>query len=133
MFKKAGFFLSVGVVGFVVDAATFFCSTVWLQVDFVPARVFASLLAATVTWQLNRTLAFRSGKLANVTVEYLRYLAASSIGALANLAVAYPISRFDAVWYHLPAYVAGAASGLVVNFLLYDNLVFSGARSTGKK
>jgi putative flippase GtrA len=128
MLRKAGLFLSVGVVGLLVDAIVFFSAAVWLQLGFAPARLLASLIALTVTWWLNRSLAFREGRLANLLAEYFRYLAASSVGALANLAVSYPVSLFDAGLHHVPAYVIGAGAGLVVNYLLYDHLVFAGGR-----
>jgi len=130
LLQKAGLFLGVGAVGLLVDALVFFSATAWLGLAFILSRVLASLTALTVTWGLNRSLAFRTGRLANILVEYLRYLAASSAGALANLAAAYPIALQDAALYHLPAYVVGAAVGLVVNYLLYDRLVFSGNRKT---
>lgn len=128
--RKAGLFLSVGAVGLVVDASVFFGATAALGLTFTPARLLASLVALTVTWVLNRSLAFRSGRLKNIAAEYLRYLAASSVGALANLAAAYPIALYDSGLHHLPAYIVGAAVGLSVNYLLYDRLVFSGGRKT---
>lgn len=131
--KKAGLFLSVGAVGLVVDAVVFFSATALFHLGFALSRLLASFVALSVTWSLNRSLAFRTGRLSNVLVEYLRYLAASSAGALANLAASYPIALYDVRLHHLPAYAVGAAVGLVVNYLLYDRLVFSGNRKINGK
>lgn len=132
MLRKGAWFLGVGFIGLMVDAVVFFMLTGLFDTHFAVARLVTSLIAVTVTWVLNRALAFRDGRLADLGVEYVRYLGASSLGALTNLAVSYPISLFDGAYGHVPAYGVGALAGLVVNFLMYDNYVFSGSSGSGK-
>lgn len=57
--------------------------------------------------------------------EYVKYLIASLIGMSANLIVLDIASVFDRGLYHVPSYLLGAAAGLVVNYTLYDRLVFN--------
>jgi putative flippase GtrA len=116
-------FLGVGAVGFVVDAAVFFCVTQLLHQHYVTGRVAASFIAILVTWALNRRFTFAAGRHQPLQ-EFLRYFGASLIGAAANLAVLSLIAPFDAALAHVPAYVAGTAAGLVANFALYQWVVF---------
>lgn len=119
-------FLSVGAIGFIVDAVVFFGLVSGLGVHYAWGRVSASFVALVVTWLLNRRLTFTQGKVDVASVEFLRYLGASSIGAGANLAALSLIAPHDVALAHSPSYVVGAAVGLIVNFFLYDRFVFYG-------
>ena len=125
-------FLGVGLAGVVADAAIFF-TALSLGAHFLSSRLLASLIAITLTCLLNRLLTFSQGRLNGLLTEYLRYVVASSVGAVANAAISFPVSQFDAAYRHLPAYVAGAVAGLIVNFFLYDNVVFTGKRDEHSK
>jgi putative flippase GtrA len=124
-------FLGVGLAGMVVDGAIFFTALA-LGAHFLASRLLASLVSITATWLLNRFLTFNEGRLASLLPEYVRYLLASSVGAFTNAAVSFPVSLIDAAYLHLPAYAAGAAAGLMLNFILYDNVVFTGRRDEDK-
>ncbi|MGB3501420.1 MAG: GtrA family protein [Mesorhizobium sp.] len=124
--RKFGGFLGAGAIGFSVDAVVFFTLVLGLGAHFSVGRVVASAIAMTATWLINRSFAFRTGRLNSKANEALRYYAASICGALANLAVvAMFFTRFP-VFNHIPVYIAGTAAGLVVNYVLYDKFVFRG-------
>lgn len=129
--QKAPRYLGVGAIGFGIDAVVFFTLIGPFGTYFGVARLAASFIAVTVTWLLNRTLTFRSGRTGTVAGEYVRYLVASALGALANLAAFSACAPFDAGLGHVPAYGMGALAGILVNFTLYDNMVF-GARPDRK-
>ena len=129
---KMARFLAVGSVGFVTDAAVFFGFVYGFGGTIVAARVLASLIAMSVTWALNRSVTFSDGRMQNRTAEYGKYLVASFVGMGANLVVLTEAGKVDAGFYHVPAYLLGALAGLLVNYALYDRLVFNGQGSPGR-
>jgi putative flippase GtrA len=126
LMRKFRGFLGVGVIGLAVDTVIFFTLASGLHRPVWQGRVAASLAALTLTWLLNRRGAFAADRIDSAAVEFLRYLGASAAGALTNLAVLSVVARFDGAFAHVPAYIAGAAAGLAVNFFLYSTVVFSG-------
>ena len=118
-------FLGVGAIGFAVDALVFFVCLNGLGLPPVTARVIASSMAIIVTWGLNRRYTFRDRRARHQLTAFLRYGAASLAGAAANLAVLAVFSAHDGSYGHVPSYLAGTAAGLVMNFLLYDRVVFA--------
>jgi len=129
---KLARFLAVGGIGFVTDAAVFFGFVYGFGGTIVAARVLASLIAMSVTWALNRSVTFSDGRMQNRSAEYGKYLVASFVGMGANLVVLAEASKVDAGFYHLPAYLLGALAGLLVNYALYDRLVFNGHGNPGR-
>jgi putative flippase GtrA len=119
-------FLGVGVVGFCIDAIVFFMPTQLFAVSYIWARVFASLMAMTTTWLLNRVVTFLEGRVYKASVELFRYILASITGADCNLACMSVIAPYDAALWHVPAYIVGAFVGLFVNYWLYNRFVFHG-------
>ena len=75
-------FCLVGGIGFLVDAGL----TLWLHQTWhraaLESRVAAFVVAATVTWALNRSYTFSSSAGAG---SWLRYLLLTSAGALINI------------------------------------------------
>ncbi|WP_189363051.1 MULTISPECIES: GtrA family protein [unclassified Mesorhizobium] len=128
---KIARFIFAGGIGFVTDGAVFFGFVYGFGGSIIAARVLASLVAMTVTWALNRSMTFIDGRMQNRTAEYGKYLIASFVGMGANLIVLNEASKIDANFYHVPAYLLGAIAGLVVNYALYDRIVFNGHRSLG--
>ncbi|RUV36825.1 MAG: GtrA family protein [Mesorhizobium sp.] len=126
--RKLPDFLGVGALGFIVDATVFFGLTLIFSTQYWRARIIASIVAIATTWAINRVATFSAWRVYTAFAEFLRYLVASSVGAGANLAVMSAIAPHDASLRHVPAYCAGAAVGLVVNFLLYNMFVFPGNR-----
>lgn len=75
-------FCAVGVVGFIVDAGMTLALTQTAGWQPLPGRVLAFVIAATVTWTLNRRFTFRSAKGA---ATWAPYVALTSIGAGINV------------------------------------------------
>jgi putative flippase GtrA len=119
-------FVGAGTVGFVIDAVVFFMLLRGLNLHFVACRVTASLIAMLATWSLNRQHAFHDGKTKNRIAELVRYILASSSSIAVNLATLALVFPHDAQFLHVPAYILGAAAGMVANYILYDRLVFRG-------
>lgn len=77
-------FCLVGCVGFAVDAGTTVLLTGRAGLSAALARVLAFLLAATVTWALNRRFTFRAQGAGRT---WLPYVLATAGGALISIAV----------------------------------------------
>lgn len=75
-------FCVVGTVGFVVDSGATVALVRAAGFDVMTGRVLAFVVAATVTWQLNRRYTFRSTAGAS---SWLLYVALTSVGGLINL------------------------------------------------
>jgi len=75
-------FCAVGVVGFAVDAGLTLALTQTAGWQPLPGRVVAFVIAATVTWTLNRRFTFRSDKGA---ATWAPYVALTAIGAGINV------------------------------------------------
>jgi len=128
VFSRFRRFLGVGAIGFVVDALVFFAFLNGLGLPPLAGRIVASAIAIIATWFLNRRYTFGDRPARHQLVAFLRYGAASLSGAAANLAVLAVFSAHDEAYGHVPSYLAGTAAGLVVNFLLYDRVVFAKGR-----
>jgi len=112
MAAESGAFLRfclVGVVGFLVDAGLTLLFTQTVLLPPLPSRIAAFVLAATVTWLLNRRYTFRSTAGAR---SWLPYVTATGFGAVINISVYW-------LWLRLvgespEAIVGGVALGSVV-------------------
>ncbi|MBI3350390.1 MAG: GtrA family protein [Burkholderiales bacterium] len=119
----------VGCVGFVTDAGLTVGFHSGLGLGEAPARVLAFVVAATVTWWLNRRFTFRVQSGAS---SWLRYVAITSAGAVINIACYLGVVRaLGTQPMHL---LAGVAVGSVVamgfNFWVSRNWVFAADAST---
>jgi putative flippase GtrA len=124
-------FVVAGTVGFLVDAGVLQLLIAVFAAAPLPARVLSFLCANLVTWRLNRRFAFTQSQQGTAR-EWLRYLAASWVGAAANyLAFAAAIVWLpSAGWVPSLGVAVGSLAGMVVNFVLYTRVVFRG-RATG--
>jgi putative flippase GtrA len=75
-------FCAVGVVGFAVDASVTLVLTQTVGWQPLPGRVVAFIIAATVTWTLNRRFTFRSEKGA---ATWAPYVLLTGVGAGINV------------------------------------------------
>ena len=120
-------FGAVGVIGFFVDAGILLLLLHTTHAGFYLGRVVSFLCAATVTWQLNRNITFRTCAVAHgLTAEWLSFVAANSLGGLVNLGVYSALVWRFAIFASAPAVAvaAGSLCGLVVNFELSRAYVF---------
>jgi len=121
-------FCAVGSVGFAVDSGV---TLALHRFGLAPltARVSAFLLAATVTWILNRDFTFRSG---GGPRRWLLYVALTASGGLLNVALFWVwVGYFGTSRLNLVVGVAiGSAAALSLNFGVSKHLVF--ARDIGR-
>lgn len=87
-----------------------------LEVDFLAAQTASTLVAMTFNFALNNVLTYRDLRLRGWAMVrgWLTFVAACSIGALANIGVAHYLFRSDGGW--VGAAVAGVLIGAVWNF-----------------
>lgn len=126
--KRFGSFFSVGSLGFVVDASTLHLLTIWINLDSYSARLISFSIAVTTTWALNRLLTFRDRRTSNLLIEWLRFVAANSLGFAINFAI-YSLAVFllpTTAYELLLALALGSLAGLFSNFLLTHNFVYQG-------
>jgi len=111
-------FLSVGGLGFLLDAGVF---QILFSVGYglLVSRVVSASLSITFTWYLNRCYVFQTRSINAVAPEYARYIAVQTVGLIVNFGIyLILISKFD-VLRDLPvlALGCGALAALTFNFL----------------
>jgi putative flippase GtrA len=117
-------FGAVGAVGFCCDTAVVYALR--HAIGLYAAGMASYVIAATVTWALNRIWTFRGRGAGPRHVQWARFLAANFLGFVLNrgtyaaLIAAAPLAR---AWPVL-AIIAGTAAGMFVNFFLSRRLVF---------
>ncbi len=114
----------VGVVGFAVDTATVYALRATL--GLYAAGLASYIVAATVTWALNRNWTFRGQGGGEAHRQWVRFVLANMVGFLLNrgtfvaLVATVPLCAEQPVL----AVGAGAIAGMFVNFGLSRALVF---------
>lgn len=122
-------FIIAGGIGFGVDAAILMALTEFAGWPPMRARVVSFIGAVSVTWLLNRYLAFadrRALQAATSASEYARYVLTQSMGAAVNLAVfALALWSLPELRAHLLVPLAlGSACALCCNYIAMHYLVF---------
>ncbi len=114
----------VGVVGFVANAASLLILARFA--NLYVSGLFAWVIAATVTWHLNRIWTFAGRDHGGLFRQWLHFLGANSFGAALYYATyASAIGFFPFVTSHpVLAVAAGSVVGLIANFTLSRRLVF---------
>ena len=129
-------FCVVGTVGFIVDAGVL--SVLLPFQDPYSARVLSYLVAASVTWILNRHYTFsdcdesvtgETKTFDNRLSQWFKYIVANGIGAGVNYAVyVVCLLSYDTFKTHPVLGVAvGSIAGLIFNFTASRNWVFRNA------
>ncbi|MGB3722023.1 MAG: GtrA family protein [Pacificimonas sp.] len=118
--KLSGFILAGG-TAFLAGAAALKLS-IATGVSPMLAQVPAFAVAVTVSWLINRNLAFSVKAGTSSLREYGLYIGASTLGLGLNMA-GYTASLLLGVT-PLAALAIGTATGLVANFLIYDRVIF---------
>ena len=123
----------VGAVGFPIDEGTLALVHSVFGLDPYSGRVISIMTAMTFTWWGNRKLTFaehaaqgRRGAFG----EWLRFVAANSVGAVANYTTYVGLLNFAPAPLNNPylAVIAGVGVGLIFNFTLSKTLVFRAHR-----
>jgi dolichol-phosphate mannosyltransferase len=117
-------FLAVGGAGFGVHLAVLYTGLA-LGVPFVAAQAAAAVIAATSNFLLNNVLTFRDRRFHGLALIYgwVAYLAVSSVGLIANVAVAAWAYR-ELQGYAFLAASAGVAMDALWKFVVSDRLVW---------
>lgn len=128
-------FALVGAGGFLVDESVLALMHSAVGLDPFSARAISILSAMTFTWWGNRTLTFPAhaarGLGAGFT-EWLRYVAASSLGATLNYGSYAALVGFAPAPLH-NAYLAaaiGVGIGMICNFVMSKTVVFRHRRDS---
>jgi putative flippase GtrA len=117
-------FGSVGTVGFLVDTATVY--TLRRSLGLYGAGLTAYVVAATVTWILNRIWTFRGLGGGPVHRQWARFLVVNLAGFTLNRGTYALLVTFVALCAEQPVFAtaAGAIAGMFVNFSLNRTMVF---------
>jgi putative flippase GtrA len=117
-------FGSVGTVGFLVDTATVYALR--RALGLYGAGIAAYVVAATVTWILNRVWTFRGLGSGPVHHQWARFLVVNLGGFVLNRGTYALLVTFVALCAEEPVYAvgAGAIAGMFVNFSLNRTMVF---------
>lgn len=125
--RSFGGFLVAGAIGFAIDAGGT-AALVAAGLDATGARLPAILAALTVTWAINRRVAFAPAQ-GSALAEYGRYLLVSAGGAGLNLLVYLLVVAGSSARGPMVAGVAvaaGSAAALLFNYLGYRSFAFGG-------
>src|SRR3954452_18029427 len=117
-------FGTVGVAGFLVDTATVYALR--RALGLYGAGLAAYVVAASVTWLLNRTWTFRGKGTGPVHRQWARFLAVNLAGFVLNRGAYALLVTFVPLCAEQPVYAvaAGAIVGMFLNFSLSRNMVF---------
>lgn len=121
-----------GVAGFLVDAGIVALCTKTVGTRPIPAQAVAFSVAVTVTWLINRHWTFAEHASDRWLHEWIRYVAANSIGAAVNNGVYVILVLTFIVFSKDPvlAVAAGSLAGLGFNFTSSKLVVFKPRRVT---
>ncbi len=122
----------IGACGYVVGATVLALATGPLKLNFATGNALAIFIAMAFTWQGNRHFTFRNQRargLAATLQEWLKFMGANSLGALANYLTALALVHYAAFPLNnkFAAQAIGVLVGLIFNFTLSKTLVFRGS------
>lgn len=110
-------FLLVGGIGFLIDAAVFLF-LVTSNTSPITARIVSASCAITLTWYLNRRVAFKT-RHNRAAPEYARYVFVQIAGLSINFLVFIVVLKYGdfAAKHAIVALCAGAISALTFNYI----------------
>jgi len=122
-------FCMVGALGFVTDFSVLYAVVHGLGLGTLAGRIVSFVVAATVTWKVNRHFTFVKQGRGSVR-EWLSYLAFTSLGGGINVAVYQGwVALTDGRTVNLFLGVAaGSAVALMFNFMVSKRAVFAQVR-----
>jgi putative flippase GtrA len=118
-------FALVGVIGFVVDAATLYLM-LQIGIGYFKGRAISFISAVFTTWLVNRQFTFVNRPDISPVAEITRYFIAMSLGGAVNYSV-YSIVIIECrnmAFLPLIAVATGSIAGLFFNFLSAKMWVF---------
>ena len=117
-------FGTVGTIGFLFDTATVY--SLRHSLGLYGAGMVAYVVAATVTWLLNRLWTFRGSGSGPIHRQWVRFLAVNLLGFVLNRGTYALLVTFVALCAAQPVFAvaAGALAGMFLNFKLSRSLVF---------
>jgi putative flippase GtrA len=117
-------FGTVGTFGFVIDTVTVY--GLRHQLGLYGAGLVSYLVAATGTWVFNRLWTFRGSGSGPAHRQWVRFLAANTVGFALNRGTYALLVTFVALCAAQPVFAtgAGAIAGMFVNFGLSRAIVF---------
>lgn len=122
-----------GFTGFLVDAGTVLLLRHWTSFDLISAKLAGFSLAVTVTWLINRNMAFaaHAGE-KGLLREWAHYVSANGVGGTINngVYVAAVLSSASLARHPELAVAMGAVSGMSFNYAAARWWVF---RRLGRK
>jgi len=123
-------FCLVGALGFVTDFGVLYAVVKGLGLGPTSGRIVSFLVAATVTWKVNRHFTFVKQDAGSVR-EWLQYLTFTGVGGFINVAVYQTWLWFtDHSTLNLfLGVVAGSAVALMFNFVISKRAVFAERRA----
>lgn len=119
-------FCVVGVVGFVADAGSLQLLVKWSDMGLYSGRIISYLIAASITWALNRRYTFQVKTNNTKGKEWSVYVVANGFGAMVNYGCyALTVSLF-ALTQEMPVIgvAIGSIAGLGFNFITNRYYVF---------
>jgi putative flippase GtrA len=118
-------FCLVGAVGFAADFLTLYLLTQRTSIGPIVGRLASFLIAATVTWKLNRSFTF-SSKNSGMYGEWMRYILTTLIGGLVNIGVykMWLLKTDGSALNLLIGVVLGSAAAMLFNFFILTKAVF---------
>jgi putative flippase GtrA len=122
----------IGACGYVVGVSVLALATGPLKLSFAAGNALAIFIAMAFTWQGNRHFTFRAQRargFAGALQEWLKFMGANSLGALANYLTGLALVHYAAfpLSNKFAAQAIGVLVGLIFNFTLSKTLVFRGA------
>jgi putative flippase GtrA len=129
--EQAGKFTVIGAIGFVVDGGILTVLSSLYGFDLMLSRFASYSAAVTVTWYLNRHQTFSDSKDRRAALEWGRYAAVNSVGALLNMIIFFSLIRHFNLMAELPLLplAISASVALVFNFLASKHVVFRSQHS----
>jgi len=118
-------FGTVGGIGFMFDTAVVYALRGPL--GLYAAGAAAYVVAATVTWALNRAWTFRGPHRLSMRRQWAVFLATNSVGFVVNRGVFAALVTWSTFCrdYPVVAIAAGVAAGMFLNFAAARKLVFA--------
>jgi putative flippase GtrA len=119
----------VGTLGFIVDAGTLQLLVSFKDLNPYEGRIVSYLIAATITWSLNRRFTFPRHDHVKAHHQWLHYLLVNGVGASLNYGIYSLLVYLSTFAYHhlYLAVLAGAMAGIFFNFNLSRRWVFGPA------